>query len=489
MKIEELYDKHVNDPYNQKSLDIYEHLPILKKYAEKYNHITEMGTRWGSSTLAFLMGNPNKLISYDIVSTPEIEHIINLCNSSEYNFDFILGDTLTIEIEETDVLFIDTLHTYNQLKEELHRHSTKVRNHIILHDTISFRFTDEEIYSHASHIIKNSSKLKTGLFNAVKDFIFENKDWYIEKEYTNNNGLMILSRTKNLPKISAIVPTLWVNPEITLNLLQSLNNSNYISQIILIENKVIDIDLHFSKLQRYQQSENIFVNPAWNLGFLLSMNDKLLIINDDIHFDENLIKISLPHISPENGMIGIKTYNNEVTDKKDVIKIYDSILNLNYYGSLFFIHKKSYNMIPEKIKIFCGDLYLFYMSCKQNFLMTGFDYKNEGSQSSKDLVFLPTILEDIKEWETIKNNFFSKLIYEFEIDNDSVIFSSDKVTFDNSTKKLNYNFQGHKYVLLKITSDRSEILSDILQCDSDDPYYLKNLMENEKINLKFYSNI
>jgi len=48
------------------SSDINEHLPILKKYTENCNHVTEMGVRSIVSTWAFLAGNPNTLISYDI---------------------------------------------------------------------------------------------------------------------------------------------------------------------------------------------------------------------------------------------------------------------------------------------------------------------------------------------------------------------------------------------------------------------------------------
>ena len=197
MNIEELYLKHVNEPNNYNSTDINEHLPTLKNYSEKYDHITEMGVRWGSSTLAFLAGNTNKLISYDIQITNEINEIINLSKTIETDFNFNEEDTLLIDIETTDVLFIDTLHTYNQLYSELIKHSEKVKYHIILHDTVSFREKDEILYNHASELVKNMEKSKKGLYMAVTDFISYNNDWYIEKEYKNNNGLMVLSRNTN----------------------------------------------------------------------------------------------------------------------------------------------------------------------------------------------------------------------------------------------------------------------------------------------------
>ena len=38
----------------------------LYKYAQKVDHITELGVRWVESTFSFLRGTPKKLISYDI---------------------------------------------------------------------------------------------------------------------------------------------------------------------------------------------------------------------------------------------------------------------------------------------------------------------------------------------------------------------------------------------------------------------------------------
>jgi hypothetical protein len=104
-----------------------------------------------------------------------------------------------VEIEDTELLFIDTLHTYQQLSSELKLHSEKVSKYIILHDTVYFGRVDEKIYSHASEIIKNdkdNKNNKSGLMTSVEDFL--NSDygfkWEIHKHYENNNGLTILKR-------------------------------------------------------------------------------------------------------------------------------------------------------------------------------------------------------------------------------------------------------------------------------------------------------
>lgn len=193
-KLENLYDGYYKNPSVYKSVDINEHLPTLREYASKVNHVTEMGVRWGASTIAIGSAKPNKMISFDITETVEMNKVIELLKESEIDFEFIIADTLNLEIEETEMLFIDTLHTYNQLIKELMLHESKVSKYIILHDTVTFGRKDEQIYEHASPLVKTMESAKNGLMTAVEDFLKTNTDWVIEKHYENNNGLTILSR-------------------------------------------------------------------------------------------------------------------------------------------------------------------------------------------------------------------------------------------------------------------------------------------------------
>jgi hypothetical protein len=136
------------------------------------------------------------MISYDIVTHPQINEVINLSNEYNLNYSFIETDVLNIEIESTDLLFIDTLHTYNQLIKELELHSEKALKYIILHDTTTFGDVDEKVYNHASPLIINESKSKQGLWTAVLDFLETEKGkiWEVCERFTNNNGLTILKR-------------------------------------------------------------------------------------------------------------------------------------------------------------------------------------------------------------------------------------------------------------------------------------------------------
>ena len=107
--LSELYKNHC-----ERASDINELLPILKEYASKVDRVTEFGVRTGCSTVAFLNSSAKQVVSYDIDDC-EVAHYLKTLAPDR--FTFIREDTSKIfNIAETDMLFIDTLHTYEQVK-------------------------------------------------------------------------------------------------------------------------------------------------------------------------------------------------------------------------------------------------------------------------------------------------------------------------------------------------------------------------------------
>jgi len=186
IKIKKLFEENPNvgleEAYQfvaKEAVDIYEHCPTLVSYAQQCNHVTEMGTRWGASTIAFLYAQPKYLVAYDWKKQSTVNYIAALAGKTE--FSFLPCSTLEVEIDETDLLFIDTLHTYEQLKAELSLHCGKAKKYIIMHDTVKFGKKgqrDDEI----------------GLGPALKEFLDVNDDWRLHEHFTNNNGLTVLRR-------------------------------------------------------------------------------------------------------------------------------------------------------------------------------------------------------------------------------------------------------------------------------------------------------
>jgi hypothetical protein len=182
--LERIYEQKCHTPS-----DINEHLPTLKKYAEECEHITEMGVRWVVSTFAFMMGNPKTLISYDYNDAPGINVAYELAEMHGIDFKFERADTRDLIIEETDFLFIDTLHHYDQLKIELELHGNKARKYIAFHDTTTYEFIGER-YTTGDDWFEEGM----GLWKAIEEFLEANPHWELHERYTNNNGLTILKR-------------------------------------------------------------------------------------------------------------------------------------------------------------------------------------------------------------------------------------------------------------------------------------------------------
>ena len=189
-RIPELYKLHCDMPS-----DIHEHLPVIKKYADECDHITEMGVRWVVSTWAFLMGQPKKMIAIDYEHPKDVEVPngqpgeagIKLSIAEEdakrigIDFEFQQADTRKIEIEPTDLLFIDTEHNYDQLKDELEIHPKNAKKYMMFHDTVSFAR-------------KGMDGKDKGLMDAIEEFLEGNDEWKIKKHYENNNGLLVMER-------------------------------------------------------------------------------------------------------------------------------------------------------------------------------------------------------------------------------------------------------------------------------------------------------
>lgn len=173
-KLQEEYVNACNE-----STDINEHIPFLYQLAKQCDSIIEFGVRTGKSTRAFLYsGTPLK--SYDLELNSELESLFYYAKQQGQNVDYIRANVLGIVIEPVDLLFIDTWHVYDQLKQELKIHGNKATKYIAFHDTFTFGLVGEDG--------------GMGLIPAIMEFLMENPHWKVKYFFTNNNGLTVLER-------------------------------------------------------------------------------------------------------------------------------------------------------------------------------------------------------------------------------------------------------------------------------------------------------
>jgi hypothetical protein len=159
--------------------DINYHLPVLYELASSVKHVTELGVRDGQSTRAFL-ATDCILRSYDIYLDGGVEYLFGIARELGLDKKYMLGDSTQIDIEPTDLLFVDTEHSYAQVSKELARHHDKVSRYIVFHDTCTF----------AGPI----GGCPVGIIAAVLEFLAANPKWRVMYHTHMNNGLTVLEK-------------------------------------------------------------------------------------------------------------------------------------------------------------------------------------------------------------------------------------------------------------------------------------------------------
>lgn len=165
--------------------------PTLRSYAQGRRHVTEFGVRGVFTTWAFLAARPGRLVSYDIERSPNIEEAVSEAGKAGVPFEFLQQDVLAALIEPTDTLFIDTRHTYAQLRAELARHADWVSRHILVHDTESYGEKGEDG--------------GPGEMRAIDEFLAARPEWSLKERIRESNGLVVLERRASA--ITVVIPT------------------------------------------------------------------------------------------------------------------------------------------------------------------------------------------------------------------------------------------------------------------------------------------
>jgi hypothetical protein len=186
--------------------DIFEHLPILCKYASDCESVLELGVRGCVSSWAFLYGlllnqKPKKVLLMNDLLPCDIQELLNVSKQTDVIIDYCWANDLQLVIHsELDLTFIDTWHVYGQLKRELEKFSQITKKYIIMHDT-----TIDEIHSESVRLGFNiqqqcietgweRSEIECGLWKAIEEFLETHPEWSLHQRFFNNNGLTILKR-------------------------------------------------------------------------------------------------------------------------------------------------------------------------------------------------------------------------------------------------------------------------------------------------------
>ena len=219
-------------------------------------------------------------------------------------------------------------------------------------------------------------------------------------------------------KISVVIPTLQKNLLFLGKLLASLDKDTCVDEIIVIDNSCKGLDYKSDKLRVVIPNENLFVNPSWNLGVKEAKNEIVALLNDDIIIPDGFCSSVAEKMAAEPrekvGCIGfcadniLETKDLEQNPEKTNLTLKKVNGRSLYWGIAIFFYKNSYHQIPEELKIYCGDDWIFVQNqkCKkQNYNICGQNIYHYQSLSSGEKVLNHICKNDIK--------LYRKLIYKW----------------------------------------------------------------------------
>ena len=160
--------------------------------------------------------------------------------------------------------------------------------------------------------------------------------------------------------VSVIIPTMW-RSDCVLELVQSLLRWHDLLEIIIIDNAPMARPNHpvWSSCTILEQTSNVYVNPAWNLGVKHAKGELVAICNDDILFDPECLSEVIPAIGP-NDIFGLHKESFEWTSTKKTVEVSPGHCIGDGWGCLLLFRKSTYVPIPHSIKIWFGDDWLVH---------------------------------------------------------------------------------------------------------------------------------
>lgn len=196
-------------------------------------------------------------------------------------------------------------------------------------------------------------------------------------------------------KFSVVIPTMW-RSERTLPMLKDLDTSDYIEEIIIVDNDTSKCPglSDISKLIYLPQKKNIYVNPAWNLGVETSSCDHVCILNDDVSFDvDTAFKAAIRNFKMGHTLVGLHQLSYDYLDVSEMASSFYG------FGCCMFLDKSDWTPIPGQLKIWYGDTWMVNTFSSLAFIVV--EVETDMSTTVKSGGFQEVINSDNEEWKKI----------------------------------------------------------------------------------------
>lgn len=169
---------------------------------------------------------------------------------------------------------------------------------------------------------------------------------------------------------SVVIPTLQRATTLPM-LLERLERSPAVAEVIVINNAARPLAVTGNKIMVLDQTENLFVNPAWNLGVAYATAPYLALCNDDIVFPTAVFDRIALLLRRRVGIVGPDTSCFQTAPDRCHPRFRRVLRRPFGYGTLMCLRRDAYTQIPDSLKIWYGDDYLFWSQPHRNFSFSG----------------------------------------------------------------------------------------------------------------------
>jgi GT2 family glycosyltransferase len=199
---------------------------------------------------------------------------------------------------------------------------------------------------------------------------------------------------------SVVIPTMWRSERIV-EMLPLLDANDYVAEIIVIDNdKESRPDLpECKKMRLLEQEENIYVNPAWNLGVKEAKNESICILNDDVTFDVEEVFSAAARVLSDHPSSCLGVHPLSYKEYNDSIKVAEGSAIGQGWGCCIFLNKENWVEIPDQIKIWFGDNWI--VKNHEKCFSAAFKIFTEMSTTSSMDSLNNVIKKDIQEWKKL----------------------------------------------------------------------------------------
>jgi len=383
---------------------------------DKMRWIENLSKKWGLSHKGFnyigasFFGETDKVINLTLNQALLTENLLlHIKNDSEFEkvgfqpgiASMIAGEMIvnhTLSQQHFIPYSIDSKcwETTKIGSDTLHIHAWHTNQKWSKHDFFKELYNDwvvdkDDAFSNSANYCQFISKLDY-------DELYNLKKLYLSGQFKPDYKLFNIEVDE---QFSVIIPTMWKSNR-TLKLLEDLNNCQLVNEIIIIDNNPSERpEFNISKCKVIEQKENIYVNPAWNLGVKISKNELIVICNDDINFSVNEIFDYVNKNKKMLGCIGVHPQSYVSNNKIGMELGYHT--GGGGWGCLMFCKKENWIQIPEDLKIGYGDDWIAITNKPTYSLYHSYKIETEMSTTSSQKVFNQVVNSDIKIWKRIFN--------------------------------------------------------------------------------------